>query len=250
MNMNALLRSLVIFLYPARCRNCEENLDPSDGYYICKSCWQKVKFIERPYCEVCGYPLDPMAALPDRITSCDKCPENTWFRNARSLADYDSAVGKAVWLLKYHGKAVMARPLAELMLKFMPELFGMADYDYIVPVPIHKKKRRERGYNQMELIGRWLSRTTGIPMETSLMKVVNNESQTGLSAKERLENVRGVFDVPDPSRIAGKKILLIDDVFTTGATVNESARMLARRGKVDRVDVFTLTRRLRAIEPV
>lgn len=243
--MNALLKSLIIFLYPAQCRYCGENLDPSDGHYICKSCWQQVELIKRPYCETCGYPLDPIVALPDRIPSCNECPPNPWFRKARAMADYDSAVGEAIRLLKYQGKIVMAKPLADLMIEAMPIFFGMEDYDYIVPVPIHKKKRRERGYNQVELVGKRLSRATGIPMETrSLIKIKDTRPQVSLSRTERKEEVRGAFDAPDTSRIAGKRILLIDDVFTTGATASESAKTLARKGKVKYVDVFTLTRQV------
>ena len=241
--MNALLKSLIMFLYPAQCRYCGENLDPSDGYYICKSCWQQVEFIKRPYCETCGYPLDPLAALPDKVPSCDRCPENALFRKARFVADYDSAVGEAIRLLKYQGKIVMAKPLADLMIKAMPAFFGMEDYDCIVPIPLHKKRRRERGYNQVELIGRRLSSATGISMRTrSLIRTVNAPPQVGLSYEERLRNVRGHFDIPDPSELAGKRILLIDDVLTTGATVAESARVLIREGKVKYVDVFTLLR--------
>ena len=251
--MNALLRSLILVLYPAQCRHCGENLDPSDGHYICKSCWQEVEFIKRPYCETCGQPLNPLAALPDRISSCDECPENPWFRKARSMAVYYSdpavrtisVVGEAIRLLKYHGKTVMAKPLADMMIKAIPVFFGMEDYDYIVPVPIHKRKRRERGYNQMELIGRRLSSATGIPLKTrSFIKVVNTRSQVNLSREERLGEVKDVFDIPDPSRIAGKRILLVDDVLTTGATVNESAKTLTKKGKVKCVDVFTLARQM------
>ena len=159
------------------------------------------------------------------------------------MAVYDSAVGTAFRLLKYQGKTVMAKPLAHLMIEAMPVLFGMEDYDYIVPVPLHKRRRRKRGYNQVELLGKRLSGATGIPMETrSLIKTVNTPPQVGLPYQQRLRNVRGHFHVPDASRIAGKRILLIDDVFTTGATVTESARLLLREGKAEFVDVFTLLR--------
>jgi ComF family protein len=244
--MNPLLKSLIMFLYPSQCRHCGENLYPSDGHYICKSCWDKVKFIEKPYCETCGYPLGPLSALPDRIASCAHCPDRPWFRKARSITVYDSAVGEAIRLLKYSGKITMAKPLADMMVEAVSAFFGMESCDYIIPVPIHKKKRRERGYNQMELIGSRLSQTIGIPMETrSFIKAVNTPSQTSrASHSDRLENVRGTFGVRDPSLIAGKRILLIDDVLTSGATVNESARTLAREGKVKCVDVLTLSRRM------
>jgi ComF family protein len=191
--------------------------------------------------------------LSGKIPSCGNCPKDTqaWFREARSIAFYYSdpgeftvsVVGDAILLLKYQGKTVMAKPLAGLMIEAMPRFFGMGDYDYIVPVPRHKEKKRKRGYNQVELIGRRLSCATGIPMEThSFIKTRSTRPQVELSREERLSEVKDAFDVPDPSRIAGKKILLIDDVLTTGATVNESARTLVRKGGVKYVDVFTLAR--------
>ena len=156
---------------------------------------------------------------------------------------YNSAVGEAFRLLKYDGKTVMAKPLVDLMIEAMPTFFGMEDYDCIIPIPIHKKRRRKRGFNQMELIGRGLSRAMGIPIEERiLIKTINTPPQVGLSYKERLRNVKGHFDVPDPSGIIGKRLLLIDDVLTTGATVNESSRVLLRKGKAKYVDVFTLVR--------
>jgi len=248
--MNALLKSLITVIYPSQCRHCDESLTPSDGHYICKSCWQQVEFIEKPYCEVCGFPLNPGAALTDKVSSCDRCRERekgikTWFRKARSIAYYDSAVGEAIRLLKYSGKTVMAKPLANLMIEAMPAFFGMEDYDYIIPMPSHKKSKRKRGYNQMELIGQRVSRAIGIPIEMrSFIKTRNTRQLAGLSYEERFEEIRNAFDVPDPSELAGKKVLLIDDVFTSGATVAESAKTLARKGKIKYVDVFTLVRRV------
>lgn len=244
--MNALMKSLITFLYPAQCRHCGESLDPADGHYICKTCWREIQPIRKPYCETCGRPLDPNAALPEVIPSCSDCPENLPFRKARSAAIYESAARTALWLLKYHGKTVMAKPLASLMIEAMSTLFGMEDYDYIIPVPLHKRRRRQRGYNQMELIGERLSRATNIPMESHcLVKIADTPSQVNVPYKERQNNVRGGFDVTDPSRIKGKGILLIDDVYTTGATATESARTLLRKGKPKYVDVFTLLRATR-----
>jgi len=242
--MNALMKSLIMFLYPAQCRHCGESLDPADGHYICKTCWQEIQPIKKPYCETCGHPLNPNAALPEIIPSCNNCPEDLSFRKARSAAIYESAAGVAFRLLKYHGKTIMAKPLADLMIEAMPMLFGMEDYDCIVPVPLHKRRRRKRGYNQVELIGERLSRATNIPMELyNLVKIANTPPQVGLSYRERQRNVHGHFDVTAPSRLTGKRILLIDDVLTTGATMSESARTLLRKGKPKYVDVFTLLRR-------
>ncbi|MGB9596951.1 MAG: zinc-ribbon domain-containing protein, partial [Candidatus Poribacteria bacterium] len=93
--MNALLKSLIWFLYPAQCRYCGENLDPADDYYICRSCWDQVEYIERPYCEKCGFPLDPLSALPEEVFSCANCPDEFNFNKARSIAYYhNSPVGE------------------------------------------------------------------------------------------------------------------------------------------------------------
>lgn len=242
--MNSILKSLIMFVYPARCRCCGENLDPSHGYYICSRCWNEKRFISRPYCEICGHPLNPEAALPDKIYSCKFCPKEIHFRKARSIVDYDSAVGEAIRLLKYHNKIVMAKRLGELMFELMPCLFD-DDYDFIIPVPIHKKKYLRRGYNQVEVIGRILSCKVGIPLETKcLIKIKDTPSQTSLDIPNRIKNVRGSFEVVDAGKLANKKILLIDDVMTTGATVNECSRILNKKSKVKYIDVFTIARRI------
>jgi len=242
--MNAILKSLIQFLYPAQCRHCEENLDPADGHYICKSCWEEVKFIEEPFCQTCGYPLNSLASLPEKVFSCDECPDDIKFRKARTIAYYyDTAVGTAIKLLKDQDKVITADPLADLMVEVMPRLLDVQDYDCIIPVPIHKKKMRKRGYNQMELIGRRLSTKTGIPLEVrSLVKIVNTPPQRGLDAEDRQKNIKDSFEVPDRSKIEGKRILLIDDVMTTGATVSECAKVLLRDGKVRYTDIYVLTR--------
>ena len=242
--MNALLKSLIWFLYPAQCRHCGENLDPADGHYICKSCWDQVKYIDRPFCEKCGSPLDPLSALPEKVFSCANCPSEASFRKARAIAYYHgSAIGEAIILLKDNGKTIMAGKLAEIMAKGVHDLLDVRDYDCIIPVPIHKKKLRKRGYNQMDLIGRKMSAKLGILIDAqSLIKSVHTPPQRGLTEKERIQNIKGSFSVIDPSKIKGKRVLLIDDVMTTGSTANECARVLLKDGKASNVDVLTLTR--------
>jgi ComF family protein len=243
--MNALLKSLIWFLYPAQCRHCGENLDPADGHYICSSCWDQVKYIDMPYCEKCGHPLDPASTLPEKVFFCADCPDEASFGKARSIAYYyDSATGEAIRLLKDNGKTIMAGKLADMMAKGVHDLLDVNDYDCIVPVPIHKKKLRKRGYNQMDLIGRKMSAKLGIPIDAqSLIKSVHTLPQRGLERRaERIENIKGSFSIIDPSKIAGKRVLLIDDVMTTGSTANECARVLMKEGKASNVDVLTLTR--------
>lgn len=248
--MNPILKSLIMFIFPARCRLCGEALDPSDGYYICRRCWNEKEFLNHPYCEICGHPLNPEANLPDKIYQCRYCPEEVNFRKARSIVDYDSSVGEAIKLLKYHGKIVMAKLLAELMVDALPNLFFIEDYDLIIPVPIHKKRYIKRGYNQVEVIGRILSHEVNIPLEVlNLVKIKDTPSQTSLGISDRKKNVRGSFEIADPTDLEGKRILLIDDVMTTGATVNECSKVLANKGKTKYIDVFTIARRIMDKEP-
>lgn len=242
--MNALLKSLIWFLYPAQCRYCGENLDPADSHYICKSCWDQVKYIDMPYCEKCGHPLDPASALPEKVFFCANCPSEASFGKARAIAYYhNSAIGEAIRLLKDNGKTIMAGKLAEIMAKGVHDLLDVNDYDCVVPVPIHKKKLRKRGYNQMDLIGRKMSDKLGIPIDAqSLIKKEDTPPQRGLTRAERIENIKGSVSIIDSSKIAGKRVLLIDDVMTTGSTANECARVLLKEGKASNVDVLTLTR--------
>jgi len=247
--LNPLLENLINFVYPSSCRYCGENIYPSDGRYICQLCWHEVELIDKPYCDTCGQPLDPMAALPEIVSSCDKCEERQkdkgqwYFRKARSVAVYKSAVAKAFQLLKYYDKPVMADPLADLMVRSFPKLFDVGEYDYIALVPLHKWRRWKRGYNQVELLGRRLSEAIGIPMKPDLVvKMVNTPPQVGLSRRERQRNVQGHFDITDKSTVSDARILLIDDVFTTGSTISEVSRILLRKGKARYVDAFTLLR--------
>ncbi len=241
--MNALLKSLIWFIYPAQCKCCGENLDPADGYYICKSCWDNVEYIERPYCEKCGSPLDNLSNLSEKVFSCANCPDEFKLNKARSIAYYHTAIGEAIRLLKDEGKIVIANKLAEIMVSGISNLLSLEDYDCIIPVPLHKKKIRKRGFNQMELIGRKISEKIGIPLETKiLVKIKDTPSQRGLPRKERSQNVKGSFAVINFSNIERKKVLLIDDVMTTGSTVNECAKTLLMEGKVYSVDALTLAR--------
>ncbi|HGJ66512.1 TPA: hypothetical protein ENS27_14205 [bacterium] len=162
-------------------------------------------------------------------------------------ADYQeksiSAISNAIHLLKYGGKTIMAEPLARLMIENMPRLLNKDDYDFIIPLPMYKNKLRKRGYNQVELIGRRLSKAIGIPLDTtSLIKIMETESQASSPFMKRGINLKGAFDVSDKSKIEGKRILLIDDVMTSGASMNESAKALMTKGGVEFVDVLTLVR--------
>jgi len=227
-----------MFLYPSQCRHCGETLDATEKY-ICERCWSQVEVISGRYCQRCGHPLGNVSISPP---SCKWCLRGTQLRKVRAAAQSGPVLREALNLLKFQGKLVIANRLADIMIEGMARLLDVEDYDLIVPVPLHKRAKRKRSYNQVEIIGRRLSRATGIPMDAkALIKVKDIPRQS--EAAFRFLNVRGSFDVPDPSRVQGKGILLIDDIFISGSTVNEACKTLAK-ARPKFVDVLTLARRV------
>jgi ComF family protein len=161
---------------------------------------------------------------------------------ARAAALYEGAIRDLIHRLKYDGKVQVRRPLALLMAQ---RLAGFADHDssdLLLPVPLHLKRIRERGFNQAILLGELLAREWKIPFERSLLRRIRwTEPQVNLAAGERAANVRGAFAVGDPSVVKGRRVILVDDVLTTGSTVSECSRVLKRAGAVE-VFVATVAR--------
>lgn len=212
-------------------------------HYICDDCWEQIELISKPYCETCGRAMDPKAAHRGnhKCWWCRRQPPS--FSKARSIAHYEPTFKDAIHLFKYKNKTVMARHFGELMQTTVPALFEISDYDYLMPVPLHKKRYRERGFNQAELLAHQLKQIFEIPMHTgNLIRVKHTQPQFSLeSREEKLQNVQNAFKVRYPGKIEGRTLLLIDDIFTTGATVSEIARTLLDAGAC-RVDVLTLAR--------
>jgi len=213
-------------------------------HYICDKCWEDIELITMPYCDICGRLMIPNAMLtrPDGTYICRWClrspPE---FSRVRSIAYYDEAIREAIILFKR--RKVMAKHLAELIAEHAPTLLDFSEYDYIVPVPLHKKRYRERGYNQAELLAKSMEKLAQTPVLTNnIIRIKYTEQQRKFkSRKEKSENVRGVFSVKHPKEIKDSTILLVDDVLTTGSTVSEIAETMLNAG-ANRVDVFTIAR--------
>jgi ComF family protein len=157
------------------------------------------------------------------------------------LGLYDGPIREAIHLLKYRGKPFLVKPLVGLLSLGYPFIDYDA-YDLMVPVPLHPKRLRERGFNQALIVGRAIGRREKVPCTGFVLRKTRlSAPQVDLSPKEREKNVRGSFAVVDPAKVEGKRVLLVDDVMTTGSTVNECARELLKAGAKG-VDVFTLAR--------
>jgi len=231
------------FVYPEVCQNCgEQRATPAEGF-ICERCRNQVKFIHPPFCERCGLPFEGDITTPFECGNCRGM--DFYFDSARSAVAARGVVLEAIHRYKYR-RALWFEPfLADLLLrKAVPELMRER-WDWIVPVPLHPLKEREREFNQAERLAGILGRACRIPVASGFLKrIAPTRTQTKLSRSERAENVRDAFAPGRGCRnLRGQRIVLIDDVFTTGATTNACARLLRKAG-ADDVCVWTVARGL------
>jgi ComF family protein len=216
--------------------------------FICANCSGTYLAVESPICSTCGAVFKSREGEDHHCGECLNAPKR--FRMARSAGVYDNVLMAAIHCLKYKEKIQLARPLGMLLMMAFCRYWNKGNIHLIVPVPLHKRKLRSRGFNpSFFLVKEWaqiaksLDRALpAIPVAADiLVRKRWTESQTGLGRKERLQNIKNAFDVSDLSRVKMKNILLVDDVYTTGATANECAKVLMRAGAA-RVDVLTLAR--------
>ena len=216
--------------------------------YICSECLSRYAPVESPICIRCGIMFKSKEGDDHLCQNCIKEPKI--FEIARAPGIYDRTLKKAIHSFKYRGKIQMARPFGKLLFAAFIRFWDIKNIDLIVPVPLHLRRLRARGFNQAYLLVRsWKQLAAKLSIDMSDISVERNvlvrskwtEPQTGLGRKKRIKNIKNAFKVRDCSGIAGKRILLVDDVFTTGATANECAKTLISNG-AKRVDVLTLAR--------
>jgi ComF family protein len=245
-NLADRLEWLVDWLYPPRCRGCASRIYGRDSEYFCTACWDEIQLVCHPLCNVCGRPF-PDASGDDH--SCGVCLERRpRFAAARAWARYPREeqqihpLRQVVQKFKYGRKVALGKPLGRLMARGCQEFIEACGADLIVPVPLHAKRLRWRGFNQSVLLARQIGRIHHLPMDPFLLlRGKDTTPQTQLSEEERRRNMRSAFAVHPEKSVQGKTVLLIDDVYTSGATVNECSRTLKRAGAKE-VYVLTLAR--------
>ena len=222
-------------IYPPHCLVCK---GPGNDY-LCAECVEKIDIIQPPCCRKCGVPCDPTVYI------CAECREREYyFEFARSVGIYENELRDAIHALKFACQELMARPLGELMARCYATSGLPGKVDVAVPIPIHRSRLVERGFNQSAEIARVLCKRISLPLQTgALVKTRKTRDQVNLPEDQRFTNLEGAFAVPDPHPIAGKRVLIIDDVLTTGATANEAAKTLRSAG-ASAVYAYTLARRL------
>lgn len=234
---NLLVKNLVDFVFPPRCPLCSRPIQSPEPHFLCPSCLSEATFIGPPYCIQCGIRF---ASEAEENHLCGRCLKATpTYGMARAICTFSGSIKTAIHAFKYQNKTYLAKTLIGLMDRG-PLPFNISRYDTLVPVPLHRNRLRERGYNQSLLLARQLGHRHGVPVDQGVLKKIHDSlPQIELTGAKREENVKGVFSLGgDP---AGRKILLVDDVLTTGATVNECARVLLKGG-AKKIDIFTVAR--------
>jgi len=230
------------FFYPEICQLCEnERAKAKDGFVGAK-CWSHVRFIRPPFCERCGLPFEGDLTTTFECTNCREMELH--FSSARSAVVAKTVVLEAIHRFKYQRALWFENFLADLLIREAAPALRGQNWDFIAPVPLHFLKEREREFNQAEILARHLCAAIKIPLNNKLLRRVSpTMTQTLLTREQRAENMRGAFAVRGGLKLSGEKIILVDDVFTTGATTSACAQALRKAGAGE-VCVWTVARGL------
>lgn len=229
------LKAFLDIVLPPSCYVCGENCDSKYG--LCEQCLEKIKHILPPSCQKCGKPLGK------NESTCGHCGlGNSYIEKNWSCCYYEGTVRECVHLFKYKGYMGLVDIFGDIMAAFLKKNRIDKEVDLIVPVPVYPTKKRERTYNHSEVLASFLSKRSSIPLDSKNLKKISwTQSQSELDREKRLRNVKDSFITVDKKTFFGKNVLLVDDVYTTGATIDECAKTLlaANAGKVFS---FTLAR--------
>jgi len=235
--LRTVARASLDLALPTLCPACRE---PVEGRGLCPACWSKLSFIARPYCERLGIPFvyDPGPG----ILSMEAIADPPAYHRARAAVRFDEIARALVHALKYGDRLDLAPMMGRWISYAGREI--LADADALVPVPLHWQRLWARRFNQSAMLARAIAAESGVPVvATALKRIKPTAQQVGLSRPERTLNVQGAFRVPDEGKgmVAGRRLVLVDDVLTSGATVDGCARALLRAGAAN-VDVLVFAR--------
>jgi ComF family protein len=224
------------------CAACRHQLDEPSRSVVCASCWNAVRALTPPFCDVCGDPLATWRTSEGRMR-CARCPQHrSRITIARAIGEYDGALRDIIHVLKYRQRQSVAVELGALMRSNGRAVLSGADA--VVPVPLHWRRQWRRGFNQAEALASNLDK----PVRNILRRNRHTPSQTDLPADERHRNVRNAFSLRRRADVTGLCVVIVDDVSTTGATLDACARVLLRAGarEVRALTAARVASRLRA----
>jgi ComF family protein len=235
--ITVIAKAFVNILYPIHCVGCKSPLDPLDERGICIRCANNIRRNPQPHCHVCG------RSVHDEKHLCGECVKTAYeFSAARSAYLYEGTVRELIHVFKYGCGLRLRGLLSRLVIDFLKDNASLSDnIDAVTFVPLHNNRLRERGFNQSKVLAEAVASDFGIPLINGLDKIKKTPPQSELSRQKRLSNLKGSFRVRSPKETAGKRILLVDDVMTTGSTLNECSRVLRQAGAVE-VRCLTMAR--------
>ena len=223
-----------IFVDKYNCIACDRELAGRSEYGLCDECKGKLRFVKDKICQKCG------RLLLDEADYCTTCKEHKReFDFARSCVVYDDVAKDIVRSVKFGGRKYMIKYISNFLIERYKEIFNDVTLDVVVPVPLTKKRKYSRGYNQSWEIAKTLAKSVDLTADDEILaKVKETQEQAKLSGKEREENIVGAFEVMAKDKVKGKSVLIVDDVMTTGSTASEIAKILK---KAKAKEVYLLT---------
>ncbi len=220
---------LLQLLYPKTCPLCQRII--REEAELCENCNVMLKFVEEPVCKKCGKPfehVDEQAIIREYCGDCEKAEHI--YDIGRAVFQYDISIRESIYRFKYHNQRIYAGFYGKAMAKKYGQMIRQLGADVIVPVPISKRKKVKRGYNQAELVARELAKYVMLPVETEwLVRTKDTMPQKELTPVERRNNLKSAFKISD-NIVKYKKVLLVDDIYTTGSTMDACAQVLKTSG--------------------
>jgi ComF family protein len=237
--LQRVFQGLADVIFPPQCMACGAVLH-EQHWSFCPDCFSQIGFLDSPLCVLCG---EHFSEPGESNHMCGACLlASPPFSIARAVGEYERVLMDVIHRFKYGGKISLGERLGEFMADFRYPSLAIADYSLVMPVPLHPRRLRQRGFNQAMVLAREISRRFALRLDfLSLRRIVFTEPQVGLGRDMREQNIKGAFQVADARRIKDERIILVDDVYTTGSTVKECARILMKNGAKE-VAVLTLAR--------
>jgi ComF family protein len=244
------LGPLLDLVFPPFCAVCRAGLGPGRRDPLCARCWEGIERLSPPLCRVCGLAAagfagmeEPRARESARGFRCGQCRRHRpGFDYARSAALYGDILREGLRAFKFLGRRALAVPLGDLLVEIGRPTLPVDEPDLLVPVPLHPRRERERGFNQSLLLARRLGRAWKLPVRSDVLtRTLFTVPQSDLGAEERRANVRGAFALRRPEVVAGRHVIVVDDILTTGSTASACAICL-RGGGAATVGVLTVAR--------
>lgn len=239
------LRDLADVLFPPRCQSCRRVAEKLANDLFCGACEEKINYLRSPLCPACGAPFAGSEGTDHLCGDCLISPQP--FTVARSAAAFEGILLEAIHAFKYRHRTGLGRGLGKILTGDSYARMELQGYTMIMPVPLHVRRLRERGFNQSLILAKVFSKRFSIPLDfVTLRRERDTPPQTMMGRKERQANIKGAFGVAHKERVGKQRVLLIDDVYTTGSTLAECARVLLNNGAAQ-VGVLTLARAVKDV---